>query len=98
MFLVEDLRTGRAMSMVCRNVASLCRVAVRDHGWTGPTLGPRLATPGPKTWQDVEYQPYRTVEEVPQSELEEQLLMYKGLLEKETEEKIRVWLILPLLL
>lgn len=35
MFLVEDLRTGRSMSMVCRNVASLSRIAARDLGWTG---------------------------------------------------------------
>ncbi len=90
LFLVEDLRTGRSMSMVCRNLASLCRIAARDLGWTGPVLGPRLATPGPKTWADVEYQPFRSAEEIPQSDLEEQLLMYKGLLEKETEERIKV--------
>ncbi len=44
MFLVDDLRTGRAMTMVCRNLASLCRLAVRDLGWKGPSIGPRLAT------------------------------------------------------
>jgi hypothetical protein len=75
MFLVEDLRTGRSMSMVCRNLASLSRIAARDHGWTGPVLGPRLATPGPKTWQDVEFNPYRSAEETPQSDLEEMLNM-----------------------
>lgn len=86
MFLVDDLRTGRAMTMVCRNLASLCRVAVRDFGWTGPTIGPRLATPGPKTWKDVEFNPYQQPEEaIPQSELEEMLAMYKGMLEKEQQ-------------
>lgn len=89
MFLVEDLRTGRSMSMVCRNLASLSRIAARDLGWQGPTLGPRLAAPGPKKWQDVEYNPYQHVDDVPQSELEEQLVMYKGLLEKEHEELVK---------
>jgi hypothetical protein len=54
------------MSMVCRNLASLSRIAARDLGWTGPILGPRLATPGPKTWQDVEFNPYQHVDEIPQ--------------------------------
>lgn len=89
MFLVDDLRTGRAMTMVCRNLASLARHAARDHGWTGPVIGPRLATPGPKSWADVEYKPYQEVEEIPQSELEEMLLMYKGMLEKERQDLIQ---------
>lgn len=89
MFLVDDLRTGRAMTMVCRNLASLSRIAARDHGWKGPTIGPRLATPGPKTWADVEFKPYQQVDEIPQSELEEMLNMYKGLLEKERQDLVQ---------
>lgn len=33
LFLVDDLRTGRGMPIVCRNIASLSRVAARDLGW-----------------------------------------------------------------
>ncbi len=41
--------------------------------------------PGPKTWSDVEFNPYQQVEETPQSDMEEMLNMYKDMLEKEHE-------------
>ena len=91
MFLVEDLRTGRSMTMVCRNLASFSRIAARDLGWEGPTLGPRLSRPGPKKWEDIEYNPYQNQDDfASQDEMEEMLSMYKGLLEKEHSELVKV--------
>ena len=92
MFLVEDLRTGRSMTMVCRNLASFSRIAARDLGWEGPTLGPRLSRPGPKKWEDIEYNPYQNQDDLAsQDEMEEMLSMYKGLLEKSILSLLKCW-------